>query len=82
MPEMHTQAKICCTSGGPENVPKCFFTLLLNSTLSHFLVGSVLIMNKKKLSFKNFLISKPEEIKLRVDNFQKVSKKLSIISTK
>ena len=36
---MRTQAKICCTSGGPENVPKCFFTLLLNSTLSHF-VGS------------------------------------------
>ena len=31
---MHTQAKICCTSGGPENVPKCFFSPKMNSTLS------------------------------------------------
>ena len=80
MPEMHTQAKICCTSGGPENVPKCFFTLLLNSTLSHFLVGSVLIMNKKKRLFKDFLISKPTETKLQVDNFQKVSKTCQNVS--
>ena len=36
MPEMHTQAKICCTSGGLENVPKCFSSVEMNSTLSTF----------------------------------------------
>ena len=75
MPEMHTQAKICCTSGGPENVPKCFFTLLLNSTLSHFLVGSVLIMNKKKDYLRIFWYQNPPKQNYRLIIFRKYRKR-------
>ena len=45
MPEMHTQAKICCTSGGLENVPKCFFSRL--SWIRHFHILLLLIRKKK-----------------------------------
>ena len=48
---MRTQAKICCTSGGPENVPKCFFSPKMNSTLS---LSCCLLKSQKILNTKAF----------------------------
>ena len=58
---MRTQAKICCTSGGLENVPKCFFSPKMNSTLS---LSCCLLKSQKILKVKIFQSAGPARVRI------------------
>ena len=67
-----------------QGAPKtCQNVSSLSSWIRHFHIFLLVVYSlwtKKKRLFKDFLISKPTETKLQVDNFQKVSKTCQNVS--